>query len=217
MKLHCEGYTIILSVFVGLAIINALVYWFASSWRFYWIVPTVSVLFFCLILLFFRNPARPLIPDVGKIYAPADGKIVIVEKVFEPEYFHDERIQVSIFMSPLNIHVNRYPVSGKVLFYKYHPGDYLVAWHPKSSILNERTTTVVQTDDGKQILIRQIAGAVARRIVCYAEEGKSVVQGTDLGFIKFGSRVDLFLPLDTPINVEVGQSVRGNITVISQL
>ena len=217
LKIHCEGYTIIAVVFIGLFILNSVLYWLMASHRsLFWIFPILSVVFLSVVIWFFRNPVRPLTPDPARIYAPADGKVVIIEKVYEPEYFKDERIQVSIFMSPLNVHVNRYPVSGEIVFYKYHPGDYLVAWHPKSSTLNERTTVVIETEGGRQVLVRQIAGAVARRIVCYSKVGGRAVQGQDLGFIKFGSRVDLFLPLDTPINVEIGQKVEGNITVISQ-
>jgi phosphatidylserine decarboxylase len=176
-----------------------------------------SFLFFCVIVLFFRNPDRTLTPDNHKVFAPADGKIVVIEEVDEIEYFHDRRIQVSIFMSPLNVHVNRYPVSGVITYTKYHPGKNLVAWHPKSSLLNERSTTVIKAPGGQEILVRQIAGAVARRIVSYSKTGEQAVQGADLGFIKFGSRVDVFLPLDAKINVELEQSVKGNQTVIAEL
>ena len=217
IKLHCEGYMIIAGFFIGLILLNFILYRLMGQHRLFFVFPLFSVVFFAMILWFFRNPDRPLTPDPALIYAPADGEIVIVEKVFEPEYFKDERIQVSIFMSPLNVHVNRYPVGGKVTFYQYHPGDYLVAWHPKSSVLNERTTVVVETTGGREILVRQIAGALARRIVCYAKPGQTVQQGEDMGFIKFGSRVDLFLPLDTPVDVEIGQKVKGNVSVISQL
>jgi phosphatidylserine decarboxylase len=163
---------------------------------------------------FFRNPDRTLTPNPAKIFAPADGKIVVIEEVEETEYFHDRRIQVSIFMSPLNVHVNRYPVSGEVTYTKYHPGKYLVAWHPKSSLLNERSTVVVKAPNGKEILVRQIAGAVARRIVTYSKEGDRAVQGSDFGFIRFGSRVDVFLPLDAKVNVQLEQVSKGNQTVI---
>lgn len=168
------------------------------------------------VFYFFRNPARPLRPDPEIIISPADGKIVIVEKVFEPEYLKEERWQVSVFMSPANVHANRFPISGTVEYYKYHPGKYLVAWHPKSSTLNERNTIVIRTDSGARLLVRQIAGIMARRIVCNIREGASVVQGEELGFIKFGSRVDLFLPLDADILVQKGQVVKGNIDRIAR-
>ena len=168
------------------------------------------------ILHFFRMPKRTLTYSDTQLICPADGKIVIIEEVEEPEYFQGKRLQVSVFMSPLNVHVNRYPISGKVNFYKYHPGKYLVAWHPKSSTLNERTTTVLEHANGKEVLVRQIAGAVARRIVCYAKQGTVVNQNEELGFIKFGSRVDLFLPLDTKILVQPEQIVKGGQTVIAE-
>ena len=215
MKIHPEGYIIILVVFLLLAGINIVIRYF---WPYQWLtilMAIVSFVFFCLVVWFFRNPARPLTLDNHQIFAPADGKIVVIEEVEETEYFHDRRIQVSIFMSPLNVHVNRYPVSGEVTYTKYHPGKYLVAWHPKSSLLNERSTVVIKTPNGQEILIRQIAGAVARRIVTYSKTGEQVVQGTDLGFIKFGSRVDVFLPLDANINVELEQISKGNQTVIA--
>jgi len=215
MKIHPEGYIIILVVFLLLAGVNVIIRYF---WPYQWLtilLSAASFVFFCLVVWFFRNPDRTLTPDSLKIVAPADGKIVVIEEVEEPEYFHDKRIQVSIFMSPLNVHVNRYPVSGEVTYAKYHPGKYLVAWHPKSSLLNERSTVVIQAPNGQEILVRQIAGAVARRIVTYSKTGDQAVQGTDLGFIKFGSRVDLFLPLDVKINVELEQISKGNQTVIA--
>lgn len=168
-----------------------------------------------LILQFFRNPTRNIPQmDDKTIYAPADGKVVVIEEVEEPEYFKDKRIQVSIFMSPLNVHVNRYPFSGLVQYYKYHPGKYLVAWHPKSSTENERSTMVLENEHGS-ILVRQIAGAVARRIISYAEKGVKAKQGEDFGFIRFGSRVDIFLPLDAKINVNIDDVVKGNLTNIA--
>jgi len=172
--------------------------------------------FFFLVLFFFRNPKRIAQESETQIIAPADGKIVIIEEVEEPEYFQDKRLQVSIFMSPLNVHVTRYPVTGDIKFSKYHPGKYLVAWHPKSSELNERTTIVIDNPNYGSILYRQIAGAVARRIVNYAEVGDKAVQGHDAGFIKFGSRIDLFLPIGTPLNVELNEHVKGGVTVISE-
>lgn len=215
MKIHPEGYLIILVTFLLLAGINILVRYLCSYAWVTWLLLAASVIFFFAVVWFFRNPDRPLTLDDNKIYAPADGKIVVIEEVEEKEYFHDRRIQVSIFMSPLNVHVNRYPVSGEVSYVKYHPGKYLVAWHPKSSELNERSTVVVKTHDDREILVRQIAGAVARRIVTYPETGDPAVQGADFGFIKFGSRVDLFLPLDAKIKVDLEQKSFGNQTVIA--
>ena len=176
----------------------------------------VSIIFLILILQFFRNPKRPLILDDNKIYAPADGKIVVIEEVEEPEFFKDKRMQVSIFMSPINVHVNRYPISGAVKYAKYHPGKYLVAWHPKASTENERTSVVVENKN-TAVLFRQIAGALAKRIVMYSKEGDEAIQGEDFGFIKFGSRVDLFLPLDVKIEVSLDEKVKGNQTIIASI
>jgi phosphatidylserine decarboxylase len=184
----------------------------------YWIQKTVQILtlgFLILILQFFRNPVRNVIINDNHIIAPVDGKVVVIEEVFESEYFKDKRMQVSIFMSPINVHVTRYAANGKINFSKYHPGKYLVAWHPKASTENERTTVVIETKVFGEILYRQIAGALARRIVNYAEEGMQVVQGEDAGFIKFGSRVDLFLPLGTSINVQLNQTAVGGETIIA--
>ena len=183
-----------------------------------WIRTTVMlvVLFFLIVILqFFRNPKRTVEITDDRIIAPVDGKVVVIEEVFESEYFKDQRLQVSIFMSPINVHVTRYPVNGKVTFSKYHPGKYLVAWHPKASTENERTTVVVQNRIFGEILYRQIAGALAKRIVNYAETGMQVIQGTDAGFIKFGSRVDLFLPLGTKVEVAINQKVIGAKTIIA--
>ncbi len=174
------------------------------------------VLFFLIMILqFFRNPKRPVDIDDNHVIAPVDGKVVVIEEVFEDEYFKDQRLQVSIFMSPINVHVTRYPVNGKVKFSIYHPGKYLVAWHPKASTENERTTVVVENRIFGEILYRQIAGALAKRIVNYAQEGMQVVQGTDAGFIKFGSRVDLYFPLGTEINVKLNQKAVGGKTIIA--
>jgi phosphatidylserine decarboxylase len=184
----------------------------------FWLKKTVELLilaFLILILQFFRNPRREVSINDNHVIAPVDGKVVVIEEVFESEYFKDKRLQVSIFMSPINVHVTRYAVNGKINFSKYHPGKYLVAWHPKASTENERTTVVVENRIFGEILYRQIAGALARRIVNYAEEGMQVVQGTDAGFIKFGSRVDLFLPLGTKINVELNQKAIGGKTIIA--
>ena len=216
MKIHREGYVIILVKFLLLTGLNVVVYYFLPQQWLSVSIALFSITLFCLILWFFRNPVRLLTADNNKIFAPADGKIVMIEEVEEMEYFLDKRIQVSIFMSPLNVHVNRYPVSGEVIYVKYHPGMYLVAWHPKSSLLNERSTVVIRTSNGQEILVRQIAGAVARRIVTYSKPGDQAVQGADFGFIKFGSRVDIFLPLDVKINVVIDQISKGNQTVIAE-
>ena len=174
-----------------------------------------AFLILIIILQFFRNPKRTVLVNDNHILAPVDGKVVVIEEVFEGEYFKEKRLQISIFMSPVNVHVTRYPLSGLVKFSKYHPGKFLVAWHPKASEENERTTIVVENEVFGAVLYRQIAGALARRIVNYAEEGMQVVQGTDAGFIKFGSRVDLFLPLGTPINVVLNQKAVGGKTIIA--
>jgi phosphatidylserine decarboxylase len=168
-------------------------------------------------LFFFRLPARKLDPDPGLIYAPADGKVVVIEETVESEYFKDTRLQISIFMSPFNMHSNRYPVSGNIKYVNYHPGNYMVAWHPKSSELNERSTIVIETGNGTEILVRQIAGAIARRIVTYAKKDQTVTQGDELGFIKFGSRVDIFLPLGTEIEVPILQQVKANKSIIAKI
>jgi phosphatidylserine decarboxylase len=168
-----------------------------------------------LVLQFFRNPRRATEINDKHVISPVDGKVVVIEEVFESEYFKDKRLQISIFMSPINVHVTRYPVNGKINFSKYHPGKYLVAWHPKASTENERTTVVVENRIFGEVLYRQIAGALARRIVNYAEEGMQVIQGTDAGFIKFGSRVDLFLPLGTKIDVQLNQKAVGGKTIIA--
>lgn len=216
MKIHKEGYKIILVSFLLFASI-CLGFWFISSlvWLNCAICTALGILFL-LIVWFFRYPKREVINPSDDVLCPADGTIVIIEEVEEPEYFKDKRLQVSIFMSPLNVHVNRYAVGGEIVYTKYHPGKYLVAWAPKSSLINERATIVVRTDTGKEVLIRQIAGFIARRIVTYSKVGDKVKQGNDLGFIKFGSRVDLFLPLNADIKVKIGDKVKGNITVIAQ-
>jgi phosphatidylserine decarboxylase len=183
-----------------------------------WLQKTIEIgvlLFLIIILQFFRNPVRKVAINDHHIISPVDGKVVVIEEVFEGEYFKEKRLQVSIFMSPINVHVTRYPVSGLVKFSKYHPGKFLVAWHPKASEENERTTIVVENKVFGEILYRQIAGALARRIVNYAEEGMQVIQGTDAGFIKFGSRVDLFLPLGTEVNVKLNEKAVGGKTIIA--
>jgi phosphatidylserine decarboxylase len=178
-----------------------------------------------MVLQFFRNPSRKIMRNDRHVLSPADGKVVVIEEVFENEYFHDKRLQVSIFMSPLNVHVNRYPVSGKISFYRYHPGKYLVAWHPKSSTENERTTVCLTpnsspTGDGNkrgEVMFRQIAGALARRIVFYGKEGETVEQGKQCGFIKFGSRVDVLLPLNAKIKVKLGDKVTGGVSILAEI
>jgi phosphatidylserine decarboxylase len=218
MTIHKEGFGLITTFFILLLGVNLTIYYVAEANPLITIpLGTASFGFWLLILWFFRLPKRIVVPVDDQVLAPADGKIVVIEETGENEYFNDRRIQVSIFMSPLNVHVNSYPVSGKIVYYKYHKGDYLVAWHPKSSTHNERTTIVLETDEGSELLVRQIAGAVARRVVCYSEINNHVVQGDQLGFIKFGSRVDLFLPLNAKINVDLNQKVHGNKTVIAYL
>ena len=184
----------------------------------YWLQKSLMILLligFILVLQFFRDPKRNTIINDGQIIAPADGKVVVIEEVLEKEYFKDKRRQISIFMSPLNVHVTRYPISGRVKYSKYHPGKYLVAWHPKSSEENERTTIVVENNSSGEILYRQIAGAVARRIVNYAKTDQNVIQGEDAGFIKFGSRIDIFVPLDMKIEVNLNQKTKGGETILA--
>lgn len=212
---HREGQKIILtSFFIVCAIVMVAQYYVTIPWL-RWVLQIVGVLILILILQFFRNPKRVVKLDFDEILAPVDGKVVVIEEVEETEYFKDKRKQVSIFMSPINVHVTRYPASGAIKYSKYHPGKYLVAWHPKSSTDNERTTVVINTPKFGEILYRQVAGAVARRIINYAEVGESVQQGEDAGFIKFGSRVDLFLPLDCAIAVKLDQTVVGAKTCIA--
>ena len=213
---HKEGHQIILHTFLIVTVLVLIAeHQFASLAVLKWGIQLLSLIAFVLVLQFFRNPKRSTSKNEAQIIAPVDGKVVIIEEVFEKEYFKEKRLQVSIFMSPLNVHVTRYPVRGKIVFSKYHPGKYLVAWHPKSSELNERTTIVVNTESFGDIMYRQIAGAVARRIVNYAEVGNEAQQGEDAGFIKFGSRVDLFLPLGTPLDIQLNQSVKGGVQPIA--
>lgn len=215
MTLHKEGYTIILISVAILIIANVLIYFFFSGNRTVQIIcAIVSLIILLIVLQFFRSPNRHIVLNENHILAPADGKIVVIEEVDEPEYFQDKRKQISIFMSPIDVHLNRYPIGGKIKYFKYHPGKYLVAWHPKSSLENERTSLVIENSKAA-VLVRQIAGAVARRIVYYCKEGETVTQGDELGFIKFGSRVDILLPLDAKINVKLNQHVTGGETVIA--
>ena len=213
--IHREGKSFLTILLLSLLAINFLVWKFAPVGLAFSIIGSIIVL--VGIGQFFRNPHREiLIADNHLVYAPCDGKVVVIEQTEESEYFHDPRIQLSIFMSPLNVHVNRNPIGGVVNYFRYHPGKYLVAWHPKSSTENERTTVVIGS--GKtEVLFRQIAGAVAKRIKWYIEEGQPVVQGAEMGFIKFGSRVDVFLPLSAKIEVEINQKVKGNKTILARL
>jgi len=212
---HKEGFKIITltSLFIVIGILLA-----DNFIEILWLEKTVQIiliLFFVIVLQFFRNPKRTTPISDDHIIAPVDGKVVVIEEVFEPEYFKDKRLQVSIFMSPINVHVTRYALSGLVKYSKYHPGKYLVAWHPKASTENERTTVVVENGKFGEVLYRQIAGALAKRIVNYAKKGDEVEQGTDAGFIKFGSRVDLYLPLNTKINVKIGDKVKGGEQIVA--
>ena len=220
MTLHREGYlimTIGLLLLSGVQVLNFILYMF-TGWVWLFTLLTVGVLVMAyLIIQFFRIPKRTCIFTENDIICPADGKVVVIEEVEETEYFHDRRIQVSIFMSPLNVHANFNPISGIVKYVKYHPGLFLVAWHPKSSTENERSTMVVEHTSGKEVLFRQIAGAVARRICYYIQTGQKVTTGEEFGFIKFGSRIDLFLPLDTTINVKIGDVVQSKLTKIGEL
>ena len=213
---HKEGYKIIIISFIIVVLINLISKELINNSIINYSIGILTIFGLVLILQFFRNPKRSTLLNDSLIISPVDGKVVVIKKVYEKEYFKDDRIQVSIFMSPLNVHVTRYANSGIVKFSKYHPGKYLVAWHPKSSELNERTTVVVDNKKFGEVLYRQIAGAIARRIVNYAKVGNSVTQGEDAGFIKFGSRVDLFLPLDSKIKVELGELVVGGIDTIAE-
>ncbi len=220
MMIHREGHRPILFLLAVFSALFAAVYfiWPHVFWP-QQVVLALGVVLLLFFLQFFRNPKRqaPAQLNANDLLAPADGKVVIIENTIESEYFKDERIQLSIFMSPLNVHVNRYPISGKVVLSKYHKGKFLVAWNPKSSLLNERTTVVVQATSGVQVLYRQIAGALARRIINYAKEGQLVKQGQDCGFIRFGSRVDLLLPPNTKVLVKIGEVVKGGETILAQL
>lgn len=215
---HKEGYKIIGVTIVFVVILNMISFYLIpqKGWG-QELVLIGSLILLALILQFFRNPKRKTAADDKHVVSPVDGKVVVIEEVFEKEYFKEKRLQISVFMSPINVHVTRYPVGGEILYSKYHPGKYLVAWHPKSSELNERTTVVVDNPVFGKVLFRQIAGAMAKRIVNYAKVDEKVEQGSDSGFIKFGSRVDVFLPLDTKIEIELNQKVRGGETIIAKL
>lgn len=216
LHFHKEGAkTILIACFITVAIVigaDELIHDQLIMLKF---IQIFALVFLIIVLQFFRNPNRQIVPKQDTITAPVDGKVVVIEEVFESEYFKDKRLQVSIFMSPINVHVTRYAVSGKINFSKYHPGKFLVAWHPKASEENERTSVVIESSVFGEILYRQIAGALARRIVNYAVEGMQIVQGEDAGFIKFGSRVDLFLPIGTKLNVNLNDVVKGNKSIIA--
>ena len=214
---HKEGHKIILITFVFVVLFVLLVDTFINTSWLQSALQISLILVLILILQFFRNPKRKTELNDNQVLAPVDGKVVVIEEVFENEYFNDKRLQISVFMSPINVHVTRYPIGGNVVFSKYHPGKYLVAWHPKSSEENERTTVVVENQTYGKVLYRQIAGAMARRIVNYAKLNDKITQGEDSGFIKFGSRVDIFLPLDTTIKVKLNQKVRGGESIISEI
>ncbi len=216
MTLHKEGRSIVALFLVVLLIINLLVYYFISPNSYLtYTLGVMSLLIFLFVVRFFRKPSRVLITDDNTIYAPADGTVMVIEKTNEDEYFKDKRIQVSIFMSVWNVHINWFPISGIIKYFKYHPGKFLVARLPKSSIENERTSVVLEDKNNRQILMRQIAGIIARRIICYAKKEKEVNQNSEIGFIRFGSRVDLFLPLDSKIHVKLGQKTTGTQTVVA--
>ncbi|MEM9829557.1 MAG: phosphatidylserine decarboxylase family protein [Bacteroidota bacterium] len=218
MTIHQEGRSLLMVSLIILAILNvAIAYFFPEQAILQTIILIGSAVLYLLLLQFFRNPKIIVNRDEQQILAPADGKVVVIEEAEEPEYFQQRRMQVSIFMSPINVHVNRNPASGLVKYFKYHAGKYLVAWHPKSSTDNERTTMVLQLQDGLEILVRQIAGAMARRIKWYVGEGDKVQQGEEFGFIKFGSRVDIFLPLDAQVKVSVGDKTKAGRTVLAEL
>ncbi len=218
MRIHKEGYVIIFIAMLILGFLDAGLFFLFRAWPLvFWILLGISIVFFGLIVSFFRVPARVPVVDKNKVICPADGKVVVIEEAVETEYFGEKRIQISIFMSPLNVHCQWYPISGLVKYVKYHPGRFLVAWHPKSSTENERTTIVVEDKNGREVLFRQIAGAVARRIIHYSKKGDQARQGENFGFIRFGSRVDLFLPLHSEVKVQLEQKVTGLQTVIAEL
>ncbi len=218
MTIHKEGYTSIALCILFIFITNAIIQFLFPDLKWlHWTIYILSITLFIIIVQFFRSPFIHVEKNETQVICPADGKVVVIEETEETEYLKDRRIQLSVFMSPINVHVNRNPISGIVKYFKYHPGKFLVAWHPKSSTENERTTVVIENSDGVSVLFRQIAGALARRIVCYSKEGEQAIQGEQFGFIKFGSRVDIFLPLGTEVNVQLGQVVKGGITVLAHL
>ncbi len=213
---HKEGYKIITITLLLVTALCAITYFFVPNIFVQSILYSVAAFFLVIILQFFRNPKRNTVINDNNVVSPVDGKVVVIEEVFEKEYFKENRLQVSVFMSPINVHVTRNPIAGKVLFSKYHPGKFLVAWHPKSSEENERTTVVIKNNK-IDVLYRQIAGALAKRIVNYAVAEENVQQGADNGFIKFGSRVDVYLPIGTKVNVNIGDKVRGGESILAQV
>jgi phosphatidylserine decarboxylase len=218
MTFHKEGYSSLAICILFIAVLNAAIqFYFPEAIVVKWIIYILSFVLFVIILQFFRSPSITIEKDEKYVLCPADGKVVVIEEAVETEYLKDKRIQLSVFMSPINVHINRNPIKGVVKYFKYHSGKYLVAWHPKSSTENERTTIVIENSNGVPVLFRQIAGALARRIVWYVKEGDKVDQGDQFGFIKFGSRVDVFLPLGSEIKVELGQVVKGGRTILAEL
>jgi len=217
MTLHREGYTIMTGTLLLVLLAARISYVYLGNGVIFYAIAGILMVLLILIIQFFRVPKRFIQGTEGEVTSPADGKVVVIEEVEEPEYFKGKRIQVSVFMSPLNVHANWTPVAGNVVYSKYHPGKYLVAWHPKSSTENERTTLVLKTESGKEVLFRQIAGALARRICFYAKDGMRYEKGQEFGFIKFGSRVDIFLPVDSKIKVTIGQTVKGKQSIIAQI
>jgi phosphatidylserine decarboxylase len=218
MTIHKEGRTLLFILLIVLvAIIWAFDYFFPEAAVTRNIVIGAGIIFYLIVLQFFRSPVFTVLKNPNHVLAPADGKVVVIEETEEPEYLKARRRQISIFMSPVNVHVNRMPVAGHISYYRYHPGKYLVAWHPKSSTENERTTVVAKMENGVEVLFRQIAGAMARRIKCYVKVGQDLDQGQEFGFIKFGSRVDVFLPLDAKINVQVGDRTTAGKTILAEL
>ncbi|MFN7312460.1 MAG: phosphatidylserine decarboxylase family protein [Bacteroidota bacterium] len=218
MMLHKEGKATILITLLVLFALNGIVQFLLPEMLIvHNILLGISIALLIIVLQFFRNPTiKPTLGD-NLVVSPADGKVVVIEEVEEPEYFKGKRVQISVFMSPFNVHVNRNPIAGKVAYFKYHPGKYLVAWHPKSSTENERTTTVIKHQSGTEVLFRQIAGALAKRIVWYVKEGEYVAQSNEMGFIKFGSRIDVFVPVGTKISVELNQVVKGGVSVLAEI
>jgi len=218
MTFHKEGYSSLAICILFIFVLNAVVqFYYPEAHALKWVIYILSALLFIIIVQFFRSPSIRITQNESHVLCPADGKVVVIEETTETEFLKDKRIQVSVFMSPVNVHINRNPISGVVKYFKYHPGKYLVAWHPKSSTENERTTVVTENSAGTQVLFRQIAGALARRIVWYVKEGDIVQQGDQFGFIKFGSRVDIYLPLGTDIKVAIGDVVKGGRTVLAEL
>ena len=213
---HKEGYKIILGCLAGVIFLALASHFFLENALLQKLLIGGLLIFFLLILQFFRNPKRTFTLNEHEVLSPVDGKVVVIEEVFEKEFFNEKRLQISVFMSPINVHVTRYPIGGEVVYSKYHPGKYLVAWHPKASEENERTTVVVNSEKFGNVLYRQIAGALAKRIVNYAHEGDKAQQAADSGFIKFGSRVDVFLPLDANVKVALNQKVKGGISILAE-